>query len=74
MITPSKNLRKIIEEMFTSQKEFCREYGIDMATLSRYLSGQITCSSGFIEAVKTKTGMDFEKAFEVKEKNEGDKT
>lgn len=67
MIVPSKNLRNFISEMFTSQNDFCKEYSIDKATLSRYLSEEISCSSGFIETVKVKTGMDFEKAFEVKE-------
>ena len=66
MIVPSKNLRNFIN-MFQSQNDFCKEYEIDKATLSRYLSEETSCSSGFIETVKVKTGMDFEKAFEVKE-------
>jgi hypothetical protein len=65
MIVPSKDLRKFIN-MFDSQNEFAKEYDIDPATLSRYLNEEISCSSGFIESVKIKSGLDFEKAFEVK--------
>ena len=67
MIVPSKTLRKFIGEMFESQNDFAKNYDVDPATLTRYLKEEISCSTGFIEAVKTKTGMDFEKAFIVKE-------
>jgi len=67
MIVPSKTLRKFIKEMFESQNEFAKNYDVDPATLTRYLQEEITCSSGFMEMVKSKSGMTFETAFEVKE-------
>ena len=67
MIVPSKSLKKFINEMFESQNEFAKNYDVDPATLTRYLKEEISCSTGFMETVKTKTGMTFETAFEVKE-------
>lgn len=67
MIVPSKTLKNFIVDSFDSQNEFAKKYEVDPATLTRYLKEEISCSTGFIEKVTTKSGMDFEKAFEVKE-------
>ena len=65
-IVPSKALINFIES-FESQRRFCQEFDIDPATLNKYLDRDTNCASSFIAKVKDKTGMDFEKAFEVKE-------
>ena len=67
MIVPSKNLKDFINNMFDSQGHFAKEFEIDPATLTRYLRDEVSCSTGFIEKVKSKTGMDFEKAFDIKD-------
>lgn len=66
MIVPSKALRVFIGNMFESQNDFARKFEVDPATLTRYLKEEISCSTGFIEKVTIKTGMDFDMAFEVK--------
>jgi hypothetical protein len=65
-IVISKLLKDFIDG-FDSQRKFCQEFDIDPATLNKYLDRETNCSSTFIAKVKDKTGMDFEKAFEVKE-------
>ena len=65
-IVPSKMLINFIEA-FDSQRKFCQEFDIDPATLNKYLKADVGCSASFVAMVKDKTGMDFEKAFEVKE-------
>lgn len=66
IIVPSKALINFIGT-FESQRKFCQEFDIDPATLNKYMDRDTNCASSFIAMVKDKTGMDFEKAFEIKE-------
>lgn len=65
MIKPSKALKEYIEG-FESREAACRHLGVSPETLSRYLTGDQSCATAFIESVKKVVGWDFEKAFEIK--------
>ena len=67
MIVASKNIKKYLEVAGITAREFAERIGFDEQTVSQVLSGKESPSSNFIESVLSKTGMDFEKAFEIKE-------
>ena len=66
MITASKALREYIRN-FKTLNEFCLFTELSYPTVAKIINGKERLSSTVISQIKLKTGMDFEKAFEVKE-------
>lgn len=67
MILASKNIKKYLEIAGLTSREFAKKIDFDEQTVSQVLNQKENPSSEFIAQVLRVTGMDFEKAFEVKE-------
>jgi hypothetical protein len=53
--------------LFESRRAFCEKFQIDESTLSNILAERRSVPSELVAKIKEESGMDFEKAFEVKE-------
>ena len=66
MIVMSKLLKDYVSG-FETKAEFCERFEISYPTFLSYMKEEVSVSNDFIERVKEDLGLDFEKAFEIKE-------
>lgn len=67
MIRMSKQLIEHIEKLYSSRADFAKMVDIEEATLSRLMRGLHEPSADTIGKIQSKTGFDFEKAWEITE-------
>ena len=65
MIVMKQLLRDYIEG-FETKAAFCEKFKISYPTFLSYWNNQVSISNDFIEQVTNDLGLDFEKAFEIK--------